>query len=55
MDMLYLKIDDRNNVFNRCYNNTLLEIQRLRDSGIFKYTLGKSQPLLQRWFYGKIC
>ena len=47
-----LKIDDRNNVLTDTTNNIRdSKIERQWDVQIY---LGKSQPLLQRWFYGKI-
>ena len=47
-----LKIDDRDNVLTDTTNNIRdSKIERQWDIQIY---FGKSQPLLQRWFYGKI-
>ena len=48
----YLKIDDKDNLLTDTTNNIRdSTIERQWDIQIY---LGKSQPLLQRWFYGKI-
>ena len=47
-----LKIDDRDNLLTDTTNNIRdSKIERQWDIQIY---FGKSQPLLQRWFYGKI-
>ena len=48
----YLKIDDKDNLLTDTTNNIRdSKIERQWDIQIY---LGKSEPLLQRWFYGKI-